>query len=61
MIDKRIFVDTIMSSANPTMDRLDNKRGTKHHKNYQCNFADELKLDYKKGCKKIFRYAKDSI
>lgn len=58
MIDKRIPVNTIMSSANPTIDRLDNKRSKSHNKNYQCNFADELELDYKKGCKKIFRYTR---
>lgn len=34
MIDKRIPVNTIMSSANPTRDRLYNKYSKNYHKNY---------------------------
>lgn len=61
MIDKRILVDTIMSSARPTIDRLDSKYSNSNGKNYQCNFADELILDYKTECTKVFRYVKGEV
>lgn len=61
MIDKRILVDTIMSSARPTIDRLDRKYSNSNDKNYQCNFADELIVDYKKECTKVFRYVKGEV
>lgn len=61
MICKRIPVDIIMSSARPTIDRLDNKYSNSNGKNYQCNFADELILDYERECSKVFRYVKGEV
>lgn len=54
-------MNTIMGSASPTINRLENKHNTSHSKNYRCNFADELALDCKKGCQKILRYTKDRV
>lgn len=61
MIDKRILVDIIMGSSKPTRDRLNNKYSNSHSTNYQCNFADELRLDYTKECNKVFRYTKNRV
>lgn len=61
MIDKRILVDIIMVSSQPTRDRLNNKYSNSHSTNYQCNFADEIRIDYIKECNKVFRYIKCEV
>lgn len=61
MIDKRIPVDTIMGPSGPTIDILNDEYSRSRSKNYQCNFADELRLDYKTGCAKVFRYTKGRV
>ena len=50
-----------MGPSGPIIDKLYDKYSKSRSKNYHCNFADELTIDYKTGWAKVFKYIKNSV
>lgn len=58
MIDKRIYVNTMMGPASTTTERLRDKAKTSLGRNWDCEIDDEFQFDYQHECVRVFRYTK---
>ena len=58
MINKRIYVNTVMEPASTTGDKLIAKCDYNYGRNYDCEIENEFKFDYRRECVRVFRYEK---
>ena len=58
MIDKQIYVNTMMGPASTINERLREKADISLVRNWDCEIDNEFKFDYRRECVRVFRYTK---